>query len=590
MAVDSIESLKGSVDYKDIDISHIPQEERPVSKYNLNGAGRFFGLFGGEHVAGTEFVIGATFVSWGVSAFDIFVGLFIGNIFAVLTWALFTAPIAVETRLTLYAYIGKITGTSMQKIFNIANAIFFTINGAAMITVSASAVRVLFDIPVQTGWIPTDIRFVILVLIIGIVCAIISAFGFESVSDFSSVCAPWLAVIFLAGGISGLFFLLQASDSVTAINSFSDFWQLANENVWVSDPASSFSILHVIAYAWIANLTFHGGMSDMATFRFAKKKSYGFISAYGMFFGHFFAWIAAGVFGAAAATVLQTSLTLLDPGAVASTVLGFTGIIAVIIAGWTTSNPSIYRAGLGVQAVFNNYSVKLVTFWVGIFAAVIATSPFVFNYLLEVISLLGTLLLPIGAITVTEHWILPKLGHTRYWSYYQGNKINKPALYSWAISATFVLLMNFTGWLHSFFVFLPTWILASGLYIFLAGKSGSKESYPEEEEREQLLQKKLIKEVDEEARTTNYSVDQIKVSSFKIYLPRYTGYLALATIVVSSFLNYFNIITLDTFFVIALIATLIYFVVATIAQRLERKLQLKEYKIINNIEKEGNRV
>jgi len=54
----------------------IPMEDRPISKKNVSGLGNFFGIYGGEHIAATEFVIGATLVTLGVKATDIFIGFF----------------------------------------------------------------------------------------------------------------------------------------------------------------------------------------------------------------------------------------------------------------------------------------------------------------------------------------------------------------------------------------------------------------------------------------------------------------------------------------------------------------------------------
>ena len=80
-------------------------ETEPVAAEQLQPARQFAASYAGEHVAGTEFVIGALFVAWGVSTYDILVGLLLGNLLAVLTWGLVTAPIATDTRLTLYAYL-----------------------------------------------------------------------------------------------------------------------------------------------------------------------------------------------------------------------------------------------------------------------------------------------------------------------------------------------------------------------------------------------------------------------------------------------------------------------------------------------------
>lgn len=61
-------------------------ERQPVTEDRLYGGGYFAASFAGEHVAATEFVIGALFVIWGASASDVVVGLLLGNLLAVLSW------------------------------------------------------------------------------------------------------------------------------------------------------------------------------------------------------------------------------------------------------------------------------------------------------------------------------------------------------------------------------------------------------------------------------------------------------------------------------------------------------------------------
>ena len=83
-------------------------DREPIPTSKLYGGWHFAGLYAGECTAATEFVIGALFVMWGASVFDIIVGLAIGNFLAMLSWTFFCAPIATRTRLTLYWYIHKI--------------------------------------------------------------------------------------------------------------------------------------------------------------------------------------------------------------------------------------------------------------------------------------------------------------------------------------------------------------------------------------------------------------------------------------------------------------------------------------------------
>ena len=67
-------------------------------------------MYTGEHAAGTEFMIGPLFLTVGVSAFDLLVGLLLGNLLAVLSWRFLTSNIAVKERFTLYYKLEKISG------------------------------------------------------------------------------------------------------------------------------------------------------------------------------------------------------------------------------------------------------------------------------------------------------------------------------------------------------------------------------------------------------------------------------------------------------------------------------------------------
>lgn len=131
----------------DRSIARIDKEQLPVPDHKLHRSSHFAGLYAAEHVAATEFVIGATFVALGAGIWDILIGLLIGNALAVLSFWLITTPIAIETRLSLFTYLHRIAGDSMARLYNWANVIIFSVISAAMITVSATAVRILFDIP-----------------------------------------------------------------------------------------------------------------------------------------------------------------------------------------------------------------------------------------------------------------------------------------------------------------------------------------------------------------------------------------------------------------------------------------------------------
>ena len=457
-------------------------ERQPITPDHYQGGRHFAGCFAGEHVAATEFVIGALFVSKGAHTCDVIVGLILGNLLAVLSWALICAPIAVQTRLTLYWYLRKIGGPVMMVIYNIVNAIMYCILAGAMITVSASAIRLAFGIPPQLGWLPTDFRFVLVVLAVGAVVVTLAILGFRKLAEFAEVCAPWMFLMFIAGALTMIPTLLASFPELKSISSFNDFWRLADARIWPGPQpgqTEAWGFLHLVSIAWIANLAMHVGLSDMALFRYAKRASYGFFSAFGMYLGHYLAWICAGIMGAGAAIVLKTPLWDIDAGAVAIQALGLAGALAVVTAGWTTSNPTIYRAGLALQVATPNWPRWFVTFIAGAITTIVACSPFVFRYLLDFVGVYGLLLMPVGAIVFVEHWIFPKIGLTQYWTARKGNLVNWPGLLAWGITLAWAVVVWRTNVLHLFFLIIPVWLSASVLYIVLAALCGAREKLPE---------------------------------------------------------------------------------------------------------------
>ena len=540
----------------------IPFEDRPISKKRLSGIANFFGLYGGEHIAATEFVIGALLVMWGVKATDIFLGLIIGNILATLTYALICAPIAVDTRLTLYSYLKKVVGEKIQKIYNFVWGIASIAMAASMMTVSASAVREVFGILPQTKWYPTDIKFILVTIVLGAIVTIVAVNGFQAVAKFSSVCAPWMVVIFFMGAVIGLHELGKIT-SFGEIKSLSDFMNFVNTYVWngeVIEGGEKLSIYHVIAFAWMCNLAYHGGLNDMSLFRFAKSYKYGYISAIGMFIGHFFAWGSAGIMGATAATIAKTTILKMDSGSVTNSVLGYSGLLAVIIAGWTTANPSIYRAALALKTVFVNIDIKKLSYIVGGVMTLMACFPAVSN-IMVVVNIIVLVVPAIGAICIAEHYLLPKFNGTRYWTMYKKSNLNKAALIAWGITLLFVVLVLHFKILHSYFLFLPTYLLAIVVYLILALKMGAKEDYSEEIELEEKIQEALLDMVDND--TFNEKVKKVESS---LFLKRWLTISNILSLILLLLLMYFSVMVfnerleLSRFKEISFKVTIIYFI------------------------------
>lgn len=564
----------------DIDISQISDEQLPVAKHKLKGWKHFMGLYAGEHVAATEFVFGATFVALGATMMDILLGLLIGNLLAVLSWTLITTPIAVETRLSLYSYLQKIAGDSMTKLYNWANVVIFTVISAAMITVSATAVRFALNIPAQLNWYPTNLAFVAVVLAVGVIVVFVAMYGFNAVSDFSRICAPWLFTMFICGPLVLMPALAESVIGQTFISSWSDFVHIGSTSVWTGltqNGEPGIGLLEVIGFSWAANTITHFGLIDMALLRFAKRKRYGLCTSAGMLFGHYIAWISAGIMGAGTAVIVQKSIVELDPGDVAFHALGLSGLVIVIVAGWTTANANLYRAGLAAQAIFKDKSRHKTTAIVGMVTVAIACFPFVFTKLLPLLTYAGLLVVPVGAIVFAEHTIFPRIGYTRYWAHYQSLTHSTPAVASWGLGLAFGFGLNALNVMSFYYLFIPTWFFTIAVYTGLAAKYGAKREYPEQVAQVSAFDLRVEAHQQAEAAKAKEDVKDSRASSTLLRI------VSVASLIVSIAMA-FNTFSLsdtlsayesnrDLFFNVGFACTVIYFVTAYWAMRRHKAFQ-----------------
>ena len=476
----------------------VPAEERPVAKSRLSGLGDFLGIYGGEHIAATEFVIGALLVTWGVKAKELLLGLAVGNLLATMMYVLFTAPIAVDTRLSLFAYLRKTAGPWFQRAYNVSWGIVSIFYAAAMTAIAATSVKEVFSLPVQLEWYPTSAGSVGLTLALAGVTVFVAAYGFKGVARFSSVCAPWMIVMFFCGAAVSLPVLYGGEELF--YDGAAGFIRLLEDRVftgYVPPGKPHLTWIHVAAFAWMCNLAYHAGLSDMSIFRYAKRKSYGWVGLYGMFVGHFFAWTCAGVMGAAASALACKSLGELDSGAVAGSVLGHAGLLAVIAAGWTTATPNIYRAALSFATFAPKASLRKLSFFVGTAIAVLACFPAVMR-IDKIVNAVVLVLPSVGAICLTEHWLFPRIGFVRYWNLYAGRKINPAAVLAWMVSSAFAVAAIAGRWMHPFFVFLPVFLLAAGAYVAFAWAWGAGNVPPEHVRRDVDAVEERLAELSEE--------------------------------------------------------------------------------------------
>jgi purine-cytosine permease-like protein len=444
-------------------------ERSPVPKKNLKNLRSFIGMYAGEHAAGTEFMIGPLFLTAGVSAFDLIFGLLLGNFLAVLSWRFLTAEIAVKNRLTLYFQLEKICGKKLVTGYNLANGILFCFLAGSMITVSATAVGIPFDMPMPklTDTLPNGTTWIVIVLLIGLLISVIAAKGYDTVAKAANWMSPIIVIAFLACAVVAL--------GQLGVSNFSDFWNIWGEGTEPFPGQIKYTFWHVAIWSWFANAAMHIGMSDLSVFRFANTPKAGWATAAGMYVGHYMAWIAAALLYAvylkspeAQGMLNNGDAPPVAPGPLANNAIGIFGIITVVLAGWTTANPTIYRAGLAFQAILPKLSTAKVTILAGSLATVAGLFPAFAMKLLSFVALYGFILAPFGAVIVFEHFFHKQIGIAKNYAEKANLSFNNSVFFAWLISFGLFYFISVQFDVFLSFVTLPAWLLCGVLFLVLS--------------------------------------------------------------------------------------------------------------------------
>lgn len=449
-------------------------ERERVPDSALLGAGKFWGMYAGEHAAGTEFMIGPLFLAAGASLQDLILGLLLGNMLAVLTWRYLVTPIAMAKRFTLYYQLERIAGGGLVKFYNLVNGLLFCFLAGAMVTVSASAVGVPFgifyEVPESTFGFGAA-SFTLLVVIVGAVMAVVAAAGYQTVARVANIAAPWMIAVFAACGLISL--VQMEATSLGALQE-GKFWNDAIEFVQEQNGPGTFSFWQIVIFAWLCNGAMHFGMADLSIFRFARSKSSGWAPSIGMFLGHYMAWISAALLFAAlikmqpALAVGPDGKATANPGLLAFESIGWTGILCVVIAGWTTANPTIYRAGLAFQGMLPRSPRAVMTLIAGAVATLAGAFPNLSAQLLGFVGLYGTVLGPMGAIIVVDFYLMKRIGLSDEYAERSGSSINVAVLLAWLLPVGAGLYFIFSQGLFAAYAVIPCWIVCAVLYLVLS--------------------------------------------------------------------------------------------------------------------------
>ena len=207
-------------------------------------------------------------------------------------------------------------------------------------------------------------------------------------------------------------------------------------------------------------------------FAFAKDAKAGWATAAGMYVGHYMAWIAAALLYAvylkspeAMAFLNNGEAPPVAPGPLAFNAIGVFGSIAGVLAGWTTANRTIYRAGLAFQAILPKLSTAKVTILAGSVATIAGLFPAFAMKLLGFVALYGFILAPFGAIIVFEHFFYKKVGIVKNYALVANLSFNSAVFWAWAISFGLFYFISVQFDVFLSFVTLPAWLFCGVLFL-----------------------------------------------------------------------------------------------------------------------------
>jgi cytosine permease len=147
---------------------------------------------------------------------------------------------------------------------------------------------------------------------------------------------------------------------------------------------------------------------------------------------------------------------------------GFWGLLMIILGAWTSNDNALYSASLALSEIFHGVKRWKLAIILGVSASVLASLINLGMYI-NMMLLMGSFLVPILGITISDFFILPKFNLERGLALKNNEKINNAAIITWVVGGLFEAALDF-GYMQSPFG-LPsvvvTMILSSAMYLII---------------------------------------------------------------------------------------------------------------------------
>ena len=152
---------------------------------------------------------------------------------------------------------------------------------------------------------------------------------------------------------------------------------------------------------------------------------------------------------------------------VAWNALGWAGILCVVVAGWMTANPTIYRAGLAFQGVAPGASRVAMTLTAGAIATAAGAFPNFSGKLLGFVRTYGTVLGPMGAVVFVDYWLMHRFGLADEYAA-RTESANAAALIAWLLPVSVGLYLIFWRGVFAAYAVVPAWVACGALYLAMS--------------------------------------------------------------------------------------------------------------------------
>lgn len=248
----------------------------------------------------------------------------------------------------------------------------------------------MFAIPVAKLY---GLNTYVLVLILGALMTLTSVKGIKALSIFGSIAVPLITLL-------GFYSMYRSINDVGGVAKlFSD------------TPAQPITITAALSIV-IGNFI-SGGTSTPNFTRFADNRMTAIISTVIAFFIGNILMFGFGATGAAAFNMPDIFDVLIFQG------LTIPAILSLGFNIWSTNNNALYTAGLSISNV-----TKLPMKWMTLFGGTLATlfAIFLYNNFVSYLSLLGSMIPPVGAVIIIDYFINSKhyqeVETTRQWNWH----------------------------------------------------------------------------------------------------------------------------------------------------------------------------